>query len=263
MIPNPYIVEWREHVPWILDSQVEQDLIISRALIEIYRHENLSKQLAFRGGTALYKLYLLPPARYSEDLDFVQVNAEPIGPTIDNLRQCLDPWLGKPKRSRSEGGVTILYSFQPEGNPLNKMHLKIEINSREHFSLFGFEKRSFRTSSSWFAGEVTIQTYGLEELLGTKLRALYQRRKGRDLFDLWLGLTAGKANPKNVLQAFVEYTSRECTKISRKEFLLNLERKAQIPEFMSDMRMILAPEFNYDPQIALGLVADKLISLLP
>ena len=39
--------------------------------------------------------------------------------------------------------------------------------------------------SEWFSGSGTIITYRLEELMATKLRALYQRRKGRDLFDLW------------------------------------------------------------------------------
>ena len=37
--------------------------------------------------------------------------------------------------------------------------------------------------NSWFSGRCELTTYALEELLGTKLRALYQRAKGRDLFD--------------------------------------------------------------------------------
>ncbi|MGH2469017.1 MAG: nucleotidyl transferase AbiEii/AbiGii toxin family protein [Chloroflexota bacterium] len=41
--------------------------------------------------------------------------------------------------------------------------------------------------SPWFTGSADVPTFALEELLGTKLRALYQRRKGRDLFDLVLG----------------------------------------------------------------------------
>lgn len=63
MIPRDYITEWREEAPWVQDSQVEQDLVISPALIEIFRHPTLGKALAFRGGTALYKLFLKPAAR--------------------------------------------------------------------------------------------------------------------------------------------------------------------------------------------------------
>ena len=71
MIPKDFLTAWRHHAPWVLDAQIEQDLIISRALVEIFSQAELKETLAFRGGTALYKLYLIPPARYSEDLDLV------------------------------------------------------------------------------------------------------------------------------------------------------------------------------------------------
>ena len=86
MIPADFITEWRAHAPWVRDQQVEQDLILSRALVEVYKDPALAETLAFRGGTALYKLYLAPPARYSEDIDFVQIRQEPIGPTLRALR---------------------------------------------------------------------------------------------------------------------------------------------------------------------------------
>ena len=63
MIPRDYITEWRTEAPWIDDAQVEQDLVISRALVDIYSHAVLNEALAFRGGTALYKLHIRPPAR--------------------------------------------------------------------------------------------------------------------------------------------------------------------------------------------------------
>ena len=87
MIPRDYITEWRAHAPWVQDFQVEQDLVISRALVAIFSHPLLGKSLAFRGGTALYKLHLKPAARYSEDIDLVQINAEPAGPIMDALRE--------------------------------------------------------------------------------------------------------------------------------------------------------------------------------
>ncbi|WP_245484851.1 nucleotidyl transferase AbiEii/AbiGii toxin family protein [Rhizobium ruizarguesonis] len=89
MIPRDYIAEWRSQAPWVQDIQVEQDLVICRALVEIFSHPVLSKALAFRGGTALYKLYLKPAARYSEDIDLVQMRAEPAGPVMDALRSGL------------------------------------------------------------------------------------------------------------------------------------------------------------------------------
>ncbi len=79
MIPRDFITEWRASAPWVQDFQVEQDPVICRALADIFTHPALKNALAFRGGTALYKLYLKPAARDSEGIDLVQVNAEPAG----------------------------------------------------------------------------------------------------------------------------------------------------------------------------------------
>jgi predicted nucleotidyltransferase component of viral defense system len=82
MIPQAYITAWRQKAPWQENFQVEQDLVIERALMAIYNDEYLRSRLAFRGGTALHKLYLSPAARYSEDIDLVQITAEPFGPVL-------------------------------------------------------------------------------------------------------------------------------------------------------------------------------------
>ena len=58
MINRIAIQQWSEHAPWIDNAQIEQDLIICRALVSIFSDEFLASQLAFRGGTALHKLYL-------------------------------------------------------------------------------------------------------------------------------------------------------------------------------------------------------------
>ncbi|MFA4840059.1 MAG: nucleotidyl transferase AbiEii/AbiGii toxin family protein, partial [Candidatus Neomarinimicrobiota bacterium] len=79
MIPRLFISEWSSFTPWQKMEMVEQDLILSRAIIDIFNDPLLQQKVAFRGGTALHKLYLRPPARYSEDIDLVQVNAEPVG----------------------------------------------------------------------------------------------------------------------------------------------------------------------------------------
>ena len=117
MIPRDYITEWRAQAPWAQDFQVEQDLVITRALVAIFSHAELREALAFRGGTAIYKLHVKPPARYSEDIDLVQTKAEPAGPTMNALREVLDPWLGEPRWKQSEGRVTFTYRFSSEGSP--------------------------------------------------------------------------------------------------------------------------------------------------
>lgn len=102
MIDRAFITEWQKTAPWPQRYQVEQDLVICRALVEIFNHPALAENLAFRGGTALFKLHL-PLARYSEDIDLVQIQAGPIGPVMDALQEKLNPWLGIPKRNSPRG----------------------------------------------------------------------------------------------------------------------------------------------------------------
>ncbi len=138
MIPRDYITEWRARAPWVEDIQVEQDLIISRALVEIFSDPNLRESLAFRGGTALYKLHIDPPARYSEDIDLVQIRAEPIGPTLDALRAALDPWLGKPQWKQNEGRVTLSYRFDmaQEGGNITRALFERNLAAKLKMPLF-------------------------------------------------------------------------------------------------------------------------------
>jgi hypothetical protein len=97
--------------------QVEQDLILSRALASIYSDGLLASSLCFRGGTALHKLYLSPQARYSEDLDFVQVKPEPIGPVLTRLREALG-FLGEPKTKRKMSNNVMLLRFETTFPPV-------------------------------------------------------------------------------------------------------------------------------------------------
>ncbi|MFU8848165.1 MAG: nucleotidyl transferase AbiEii/AbiGii toxin family protein [Opitutales bacterium] len=103
MIPAAVITGWSQAHPWSTSAQVEQDLVLSRALVEIYQDPLLADALVFRGGTALHKLLLAPAARYSEDLDFVQRESAPVGAILDRLQQRLNPWLGEPRRNVSPG----------------------------------------------------------------------------------------------------------------------------------------------------------------
>jgi predicted nucleotidyltransferase component of viral defense system len=75
MIPTQDIVAWGNVVPWADQRQVEQDLVISRALIEIFSDAMLHDALRFRGGTALDKLHFPMPLRNSEDIDLVRTSA--------------------------------------------------------------------------------------------------------------------------------------------------------------------------------------------
>lgn len=264
MIPKNFIIEWRQYAPWISDAQVEQDLIISRALVELFSSELIAKRLAFRGGTALYKLYSNPSPRYSEDIDLVQVVSEPIGEVVTEIRKILDPWLGQPKRKQGSGRITIVYSFHSEDIPSIPMKLKVEINTREHYSVKGFIHKEFNTNSRWFQGNARILSYHLEELMGTKLRALYQRRKGRDLFDLWFVLKNNRIDVSNIIKIFDYYLDKQGLQVSRDEFEKNLIEKASSSVFVDDIRLLLSPEIEpqWSFEEALELVKNQLLPCL-
>ena len=68
MIPQAYLQEWSTKAPWPDLRQVEQDLVICRALCDLFNAPDLAGKIAFRGGTAINKLLFRQPLRYSEDI---------------------------------------------------------------------------------------------------------------------------------------------------------------------------------------------------
>lgn len=260
MIPQHFITEWAETVRWKANEQVEQDLVICRSLVELFSDGVIAEKLAFRGGTALHKLFL-PQYRYSEDIDLVQISAEPFGPLIDRIRKLLS-FLGEPKIKQRNRNTTLLFSFESEIPPVQVLKLKVETNCREHFPLFELRKQHYQVQSPWYSGECNITTYELEELLGTKLRALYQRKKGRDLYDIYAALNSDIClSREKILQVYNHYMGNEATGIpSSDSFLKNLEAKMHDPEFIGDTIALLSPGIIYDPYDGFQLVKRELIN---
>jgi predicted nucleotidyltransferase component of viral defense system len=263
MIPKPYIVAWRVRAPWSSDAYVEQDLILSRAIIEIFSDPFLRERLAFRGGTALQKVYLKEPVRYSEDIDLVQRHAEPIGPVINAIRAKLDVWLGKPKWELSRANASLVYRFDSEIAPVEPLRLKVETNTREHFSVLGYQPKTLTVDNPWFKGSTELVTYELEELMGTKLRALYQRQKGRDLYDLYYVLEKFPTlDGQKVVQCFQKYLAHEKLEVSRAEFEANMHEKMNSKRFKVDIHPILHPDQTFDMANAYTRVHEGLIARL-
>ncbi len=259
MIPKRYIDEWKEQAPWPIDAQVEQDLIIARTLVELFSDELVRRTLAFRGGTALHKLYLQPQARYSEDIDLVQISSEPINPILKQIRERLS-FLGTKRTVKQHiHNNTIIYRFDTEDPSVPSMRLKIEINTREHFHVLGLKQIPYKIENGWFSGECMLTGYELEELLGTKLRALYQRRKGRDLFDLYWALKNHQVNIEKLIRCYKTYMQFSVDKPpTQKQFLINMGEKMTDSEFLEDLHFILKPGVEYNNDTAWELVRKVL-----
>ena len=232
-------------------------------LVALCAVPEVASRVAFGGATALYKLHLRPAARYSEDLDLVQIDAGAIGDLLDAIRGALDPWLGAPRRSTKEGRVVLSYRAMSEGPLAMPLRLKVEINSREHFSVFGLEERTFAVRSRWFAGSASVKTYRLDELLGTKLRALYQRKKGRDLFDLFVASQLGTVDPSRVVESFQCYLEHEGRRVSRAELERNLSGKLADASFLADIAPLVAPRIAWSVEDAADYVRREIFPRIP
>jgi predicted nucleotidyltransferase component of viral defense system len=244
MIPETNITAWSLHAPWAEPRQVEQDLIISRALVDIFNHDLLATAIRFRGGTALNKIIFPTPLRYSEDIGLVRTEASPIGPILDALRCVLEPWLGQGNFVQSAVAPKLRFRVPSEDDPDMEIRLKVEINTAEREAFDGPKSVPFVVENPWFTGNADIPTFSTEELLATKLRALLQRDKGRDLFDLDHALTIfPDLDIDRIVALFGQYLALREQTISRAQAEQRMLAKFSQPQLLGDMKALLPHEY--------------------
>ncbi len=242
MIPQLNLTAWSAHAPWPELRQVEQDLIIARAVVAIFSDPVLASELRFRGGTALNKLHFPAALRYSEDIDLVRTTHGPIGPILDGLRAVLEPWLGPGAFDQSRIAPKLRFRTPSEEDAGVEIRLKIEINTSEIDAYDPPLSIAYAVDNPWFTGQAQVATFSREEMVATKLRALLQRDKGRDLFDLAHSLEVFEdLNIGRVIELFGTYLARADQRISRAEAEQRMFAKLARPAFMRDMRPLLPP----------------------
>lgn len=256
MIPRGAVTEWQARVPWPQPYQVEQDLILTRLMIEIARHELLGSEFVLRGGTCLHKLHLSEPLRYSEDLDYVRRTHSGVGPYLDALRDiAADVGLEVSSVQRSGQMAHVFLDAEPTVPP-GRVRIQVETNVAETTPFRPTITRPLRVDSQWFRGEADVPTYQLEELMGTKLRALYQRGKGRDLFDLWLVLRDA-ADPDEIVGAFQHYMGDAA--FTYRQLRQNLREKLSSDDFNADLEMLVT---QFPAEYKVPAAADLVMELL-
>ncbi|MGA7385682.1 MAG: nucleotidyl transferase AbiEii/AbiGii toxin family protein [Methylocella sp.] len=269
MIPAQNIIAWGNNVPWAEQRQVEQDLIISRAIVAIFSAPLLSAELRFRGGTALNKLHFVVPMRYSEDLDLVRTANGPIGPILDGIRGELEPWLGRAQFDQSPVAPKLRFRVDADQTAAAPIRLKIEINTREITAFDPPRAIPFHVKNPWFTGAVDVPTFSREEMLATKLRALLQRDKGRDLFDLAHALDEFKGlDAARLVACFGAYLEQSGQALTRAQAQERMFAKLANPRFLTDMRPLL-PAAQSDlltddsTKVAFKKVFTQIIDLIP
>jgi len=265
-------------VPWPSLRQVEQDLLLCRAMAALFGDPFLKTQIAMRGGTLLHKVHLAPAVRYSEDIDLVVYGDRPEDHVAKAIRRVLRPVLGAPVGSlweslrlairntvRPSRILRLTYSVPAVAEPGSRLEIVVEANVTErtpHRPIVGlpFAYR-FRDESVM----ATLNGYDLHEMLGTKLRALFQRRRGRDLFDLYWALMRAQpaVEPALVVESFRHYLAQEGGSAGRSEFVALLDAHLADRGFCSDMESLLRTGEHYDPQEAGARVKAVLLALLP
>ena len=262
MIQLSHLTAWQAHAPWPKRSQIEQDLRLSRGVAAIFADSILHEHLAMRGGTVLHKAHLAPAARYSEDIDLVLVRSMDTDALDAHLRRVLTPVLGRPSDSliadawlavrnvlRPSKILRSTYRFVPTGLQREET-IKVEVNLNESASLYPLVSVEIDTLDE--DGDhirAKALSYDINEMLGTKTRALMQREQGRDLFDLFhawqlseAGTTPYAVDGAKAMAAFAWYLEKEGTHLGGDEANALLDARLRKEGFRRDMDTLLRPD---------------------
>jgi predicted nucleotidyltransferase component of viral defense system len=264
--------------PWSAQHQAEQDLLLCRAMAALFDDSFLSTQIAMRGGTLLHKVHLAPAARYSEDIDLVVVGSRPAEHIRRAIRRVLADVLGKPKTLvwdtialairntvKPSRVLRMTYAVRSIIEPGRSLDIVVEANVTERKPHRSVVEISFNFPFRGKTVQTKIKGYDIHEMLGTKMRAMFQRRRGRDLFDLYWALTKSKSpiDPAAVIESFQHYMKQEGTSAHRAEFIGILEEHLKDKGFCSDTESLLRNGISYDSQAAGKYVIDNLLFRLP
>lgn len=86
----------------------------------------------------------------------MQKEPGPIGELINAIRENLAPWLGNPTWKGTRERFTLHYGFDTSFSPVSTRRLKIEINTREHFAVYGLRAIPFAVVNPWFTGNADV-----------------------------------------------------------------------------------------------------------
>ena len=170
---------------------LEKDYVLTWILLGI-ADSTLYSQLAFKGGTALKKIYF-PDYRFSEDLDFTILNEISTDDLILNIKLILNNLtktqglqfdISPEKIEIRTNTLTIYIGFRgPLQARLSSRFIKIDftLNEKVLFNINPLFIQSFYSDII----KKQINTYSLEEIMVEKLCAIIGRTEPRDIYDIY------------------------------------------------------------------------------
>ena len=239
MIPHDAYDEWCGAVPWTSPHEVEQDLVLARLIAEVAQHEALGEVLALKGGTCLHKVWMTAPWRYSEDLDYTirgDVSLDEVKAAIQEMGADVGFTGFAARMGRGQQRVfhTRLRGTYGDGSA---MAVKLDVQLATGESASTFTTRRFSVDSAWFHASVDVLSHTPEEMLASKVAALYGRRRHRDLFDLWAGIKSRLATEQSIAGCFSQYRPSKWTALLSAN---NLKAKLADVEYVDQLRQDVA-----------------------
>lgn len=178
---------------------IEKDYVLGWVLAGINNHPELAKQWVFKGGTCLKKCYF-ETYRFSEDLDFTVLTPDHINQ--DFLKRVFTEvvtWVEEqtglklpaeqikfdvhPDSSKKyvEGK---LYYMGPMGQTASLPKIILDITNNEVLVLPSQIREIYHPYSDRLSDGLKARCYGFEEVFAEKTRALAERARPRDLYDV-------------------------------------------------------------------------------
>lgn len=235
----------------ITDSLLaELDFRLVYILDVISKDTTFKDKLYLKGGTAINKLYLKDLSRLSVDIDFNHIGLKHgvlsernyvIKRLMETVHSHDHAYVVKMRKKRYE--QTTIHVKYPSLANVPDQHIKIEISHIERFPILPVVNKQLRLPR----GEETwLMTYRPEELIATKIRALHDRRKGRDVYDLWTVSRALDLDKTAIRKLFLYYFYRGRKVFNPKLFFLGLEEAAKENAFDDDVSNFIRPDIEFD-----------------
>src|SRR3989338_3702495 len=191
----------------------EKDYFLAVAL-KLIAESSLGSTLVFKGGTAIHHCYL-DQHRFSEDLDF-SANQKPI--TLEAIRTVFAPadYLNIKKEYLS-GATVKIEKLQYTGPLIQPNSLKVEIDFSQNVLL---PPQAMSYKNVWGI-ESIVRVMDIKEIAAEKIRAMSDRARYRDFYDLFLILEKYPLNLTEIIGYMQEKEIRKpITKASIKNNLM-------------------------------------------
>ncbi|HED37433.1 MAG TPA: nucleotidyl transferase AbiEii/AbiGii toxin family protein [Ignavibacteria bacterium] len=248
---KPGEIQKKARAVGVRDQQIEKDYILSWILEGIAMHKELSKMIAFKGGTVLKKVYF-EDYRFSEDLDFTLLNDEISNQQIFDYFNEVFGYVREEANipleiiddnEHEDGGINFYISYiGPLGGMGTNKRVKVDISRSEQLQFEPILQNVFLTYSD--QEKHKLLCYTLEEILVEKLRSLMQRMQARDFYDIWYLLEVHGLEIDFYVNEFI--AKCESKKVNPKDFFVKLEQR--LPQYKARWQKSMKEQIQNLPE---------------